>query len=127
MSQTQRQITGSQAETSAERYLARRGLKTVVRNYQCRAGEIDLVMLDPNDAETEVLVFVEVRFRPADALVPAIETVDAHKQRRLIQAARHFLMSEPRFEEHPCRFDVIAVESLEDEPHWLINAFETTA
>lgn len=127
MSQTRQQITGLQAEAAAERYLSRRGLKTVVRNYHCRAGEIDLVMLDPNDAEAEVLVFVEVRFRPADALVQALETVDAHKQRRLIQAARHFLMSETRFEEHPCRFDVIAVESLEDEPYWLTNAFETTA
>lgn len=127
MSQTPRQITGLQAEASAERFLTGRGLKTVMRNYQCRAGEIDLVMLDPNDAEAEVLVFVEVRFRPADALVPAIETVDAHKQRRLIQAARHFLMSETRFEEHPCRFDVIGMESLEEEPQWLINAFETTA
>ena len=125
MTPTPRQASGIEAEAAAERFLHRRGLKTVVRNYQCRSGEIDLVMLDPSEPDAEVLVFVEVRFRPTDAMVSAIETVDERKQRKLIQAARHFLMIRTEFEEHPCRFDVIGVECLEEEPEWIANAFET--
>ena len=49
---------GSGAEGLAERFLSRRGLMVVRRNYRCRRGEIDLVMRD-----TDTLVFVEVRRR----------------------------------------------------------------
>ncbi|MGY6555855.1 MAG: YraN family protein [Wenzhouxiangella sp.] len=127
MNQTARQISGAEAEAMAERFLFAQGLRLVERNYRCRAGEIDLVMLDPVDAAAEQLVFVEVRFRPPGALVSAIETVDERKQHKLIQAARHFLMNHPAFAEHPCRFDVIGVEALEEAPHWIANAFETAA
>ena len=126
MTQTRRQASGAEAEAAAERFLTGKGLHTVARNYQCRSGEIDLVMLDCSEPDEEVLVFVEVRFRPHDAMVSAVETVDERKQRKLIQAARHFLMTRTEFEEHPCRFDVIGVECLEDEPNWVANAFETT-
>lgn len=126
MSPSERQASGSQAEALAESFLQRQGLQTVVRNYHCRGGEIDLVMLDPDRPEGNVLVFVEVRYRPPDAMVSAIETVDRNKQRKLIQAARHFLMTRTEFQEHPCRFDVIGVECLEDDPHWISDAFETT-
>lgn len=127
MSRTARQINGAEAEALAERFLYRQGMRLVERNYRCRAGEIDLVMLDAGDPATDQLVFVEVRFRPPGALVSAIETVDERKQHKVIQAARHFLMNNPAFEEHPCRFDVIGVEALDEEPQWIANAFETTA
>ncbi|HET6592353.1 MAG TPA: YraN family protein, partial [Xanthomonadales bacterium] len=42
----------------AEKMLRGRGLRPVARNYHCRCGEIDLIMLDAS-----VLVFVEVRYR----------------------------------------------------------------
>lgn len=126
MSQTARQISGAEAEAVAVRFLFGQGLRLVQRNYRCRAGEIDLVMLDAGDPAAEQLVFVEVRFRPPGALVSAVETIDERKQHKLIQAARHFLMNHPAFEEHPCRFDVIGIEALEEDPHWIANAFETT-
>lgn len=126
MSLTERQLSGGEAEALAEGFLQRQGLSTVQRNYRCRAGEIDLVMRDPRDPEAEQLVFVEVRFRPVGALVSAVETVDERKQAKIILAARHFLMNHPAFDEHPCRFDVIGVEALDQEPHWITNAFEAT-
>lgn len=124
MSLTERQLSGTEAEALAERFLSRRGLSMVQRNYRCRAGEIDLIMLDPSEPPPEPLVFVEVRFRPPGAMVSAIDTVDQRKQHKVVTAARHFLMNHPAFQEHPCRFDVIGVESLDEEPHWVVNAFE---
>ena len=40
-------MLGRTAEARAQAWLERAGLVLVVRNYRCRVGEIDLVMLDP--------------------------------------------------------------------------------
>jgi putative endonuclease len=115
---------GKLGERQAEDWLHERGLRTVVRNYQCRAGEIDLIMLDPNPADTEVLAFVEVRLRGPGARVDGIDSVDQHKQRRLVAAARHFLMCHPEWCEHACRFDVIGISDGEGDLRWIPDAFE---
>ncbi len=115
---------GELGERQAEDWLHERGLRTVVRNYQCRAGEIDLVMLDPDSSDTEVLAFVEVRLRGPGARVDSIDSVDEHKQRRLIAAARHFLMSHPEWCEHACRFDVIGISDVDGDLRWIPDAFE---
>lgn len=124
MSQTVQQASGQQGEAAAESLLTRQGLKVLTRNYRCRAGEIDLVMLDPDTADGDVIVFVEVRLRSAGAMVEAMETVDQHKQRKLSQAAQHFLMSKPAYANHACRFDVVAINDPDSKPVWLPNAFD---
>lgn len=126
MSLTERQLNGQSGEAQAESLMASSGLQVVERNYRCRAGEIDLVMIEPGTADGDVLVFVEVRKRAPGAMVEAIETVDRNKQRKLIQAARHFLMAHPVFATSPCRFDVIAIDDPDDKPCWLRNAFEAS-
>ena len=126
MSRTARQLRGQRGEDDAEALLQRSGLETVERNYRCRAGAIDLIMLDPASADGSVLVFVEVRLRAPGARVDAVETVDRAKQQRLIQAARHFLMNRPVFGEHACRFDVIAIDDPDRPPTWIRNAFEAS-
>lgn len=115
---------GDQGEQHAERWLAERGLQLVERNYQCRTGEIDLVMVDPNPRDTEVLAFVEVRLRGPGARVGSIDSIDERKQRRLINAARHFLMSRPEWQEHACRFDVVGIDGEEGRLRWIPGAFE---
>ncbi|HSH27773.1 MAG TPA: YraN family protein [Wenzhouxiangella sp.] len=119
-----RRRRGDQGEQQAERWLAERGLKLVERNYQCRAGEIDLVMLDPHPSDTEVLAFVEVRLRGPGARVDSIDSIDERKQRRLITAARHFLMSNPQWQEHACRFDVVGIDGKDGRIRWIPGAFE---
>ncbi|MCE3286101.1 MAG: hypothetical protein K0R70_2357, partial [Steroidobacteraceae bacterium] len=51
-------VLGRRAEDLALRHLERAGLELLTRNYRCRAGEIDLVMLEP---VRRTLVLVEVR------------------------------------------------------------------
>jgi putative endonuclease len=101
-------------EAAAERYLRRRGLKLVSRNYRARRGEIDLVMR--HGAE---LVFVEVRQRRRPEYGSAAATVGPAKQRRLLAAASEYLQ---RNGDQPCRFDVVAFEG-DTEPHWIRDAF----
>lgn len=115
---------GQHGETQAETHLIERGLRLIERNYRCRAGEIDLVMLDPNPADTEVLAFIEVRLRGIGARVDSLDSVDEYKQQRLISAARHFLMSRPEWSEHACRFDVVGIDGEQGDLRWIPGAFE---
>ena len=68
---------GERGEQIALRYLEGRGLRTVDRNFRCRLGEIDLIMLDG-----DCLVFVEVRYRSGKRIAPAVLTVDRFKQQK---------------------------------------------
>lgn len=95
--------SGAIAERAAQRWLQSRGLKPITRNYRCRMGELDLIMLDGAE-----LVFVEVRLRSHAGYGSAVESITAVKCRRLWQAARHFLACEPRWSDRRCRFDVMA-------------------
>lgn len=114
-----KRLTGRRAEQKAERYLKSQGLKLVQRNWHCRHGEIDLIMRDD-----EYLVFVEVRMRSASAFADGVASVDHFKQVKLGQAAAIFLSEQPRWQQHPCRFDVIGIEGEGGSIHWIRNAFE---
>lgn len=110
---------GKRAEQLAFDYLIDQGLFPVARNFYCRGGEIDLIMLDD-----DCLIFVEVRFRMTDAFARAIDTVDARKQRKIIRTAAMFLARNHRFGNTIMRFDVVAIEGTEPATiDWLKDAF----
>lgn len=97
---------GDAAEDAALRHLEAQGLRLLQRNYRTPGrggGEIDLILREPGGT----LVFVEVRQRASTRQGGAAASITATKQRRIVFAARHFLLrwgSEP-----PCRFDVVLV------------------
>jgi putative endonuclease len=95
---------GEPGEELACQHLRGRGLRIAVRNYRCRAGEIDIVAWDG-----ETLVFVEVKERRGDSHGRAVEAVTALKRARVIRAARLYAASEG-LSEAPIRFDVIAID-----------------
>nr|WP_275973329.1 YraN family protein [Pseudomonas marianensis] len=121
MTHVDRQHRGQEAEDTAKHYLERQGLRLVQRNWSCRSGELDLVMLDG-----DTVVFVEVRYRRHAAWGGALESVDRRKQQKLIKTAQLFLQRETRWARHPCRFDVIAIEAGRSSaaPNWIRNAFD---
>lgn len=105
---------GSETESRALEWFAlnRRGV-LVKKNYRCKQGEIDLIFEErsftlydaplrrslPKNQQIPIheplteLVFVEVRYRPKEALVSGIESVGWKKQLRMKRAAEHFLAS----------------------------------
>ena len=109
---------GDAAEDRALDHLRRAGLRLVARNYRTPGrggGEIDLVM-----REGATLVFVEVRRRASGGHGGAAGSIGWTKQRRIVFAARHFLLrlgAPP-----PCRFDVVTVE--DGRIAWLRAAFD---
>jgi putative endonuclease len=114
---TEKRVVGDDAERIAEQYLHEHGLKTIARNYQCRYGEIDLIMQDG-----EVLVFAEVRYRASKDFGGAAASIHVAKQRRIIAAAGHYLTAirQPP----PCRFDAILLNKLNiANVEWMKDAF----
>ena len=110
---------GDAAEDEALKYLRGQGLRLLVRNYRTPGrggGEVDLIMHAP-DGTT---VFVEVRKRSSLRHGGAAASVGGIKQRRIIFAARHYLMRLPAMP--PCRFDVVVVETTGVQ--WLVAAFD---
>ena len=107
---------GLDAESRARQYLVERGLRPITRNFRCRVGEIDLVMLDAG-----CLVFVEVRYRRNCRFVDPGMTVDIHKQRKLIRTAALYIAHRPKYATSTVRFDVVAVEG--DTMRWIRDAF----
>jgi putative endonuclease len=118
--QTTKQV-GDAAEEEALRYLMKQGLRLRMRNYRTPGrggGEIDLIMQAP-DGTT---VFVEVRKRASTRHGGAAASVGGIKQRRIIFAARHYLMHLRALP--PCRFDVVIVEP--EGVQWLQAAFDAS-
>lgn len=119
------QAIGAAGERDAEQYLKHQGLILVERNYRCRSGEIDLIMLEPDPEDVDILVFIEVRLRGDGARTDGIDSVDRGKQRRLITTAKHYLLANPQWNEHPCRFDVVGLHPEKTTLAWVRHAFET--
>jgi putative endonuclease len=110
---------GNAFEQRALEYLQRQRMRFVARHFVCRGGEIDLVMRD-GEGNDRTLVFVEVRARRSRRFAAAAASIGVHKQRRLIHAAKHYLMTwcgpVPA-----CRFDVVAFDA--GRIIWLRDAF----
>lgn len=113
---------GNQAEAIALKYLLGQGLTLVQQNYLTPLGEIDIIMIDKL---SQILVFIEVRYRSNTAFGSAVETVDGKKQAKIIKTAQHYLQQNSKYKDWICQFDVIGVESDLKYPkiNWIKNAF----
>jgi putative endonuclease len=104
-----RQTTGDAFEALASQYLEKQGLTVLARQLTCPLGEVDLVLRHGN-----TLVFAEVRARTHASHGGAAASITAHKQRRLIRAAKwHLSALANRFfagSTPACRIDVITFD-----------------
>jgi putative endonuclease len=99
------QATGRRGEDLAHRYLERRGMTVVARNWQPSVGqgEIDLVAW-----EGERLVFVEVKARSSDDFSAPERNVDAQKRDAVTRAARNYARR-AGVDWERVRFDLVSV------------------
>ena len=110
---------GDAAENLALAHLRAQGMRLLERNYRTPGrggGEIDLIMRDTDGT----LVFVEVRQRSRSDHGGAAASIGLAKRRRIVWAARHYLMRWPQMP--PCRFDVVVVEP--SGTQWIAAAFD---
>jgi putative endonuclease len=112
---------GDAGEDEALAYLQDQGLRLLQRNYRTPGrggGEIDLIM----QAADGTVVFVEVRKRSRSDFGGAAASIGPTKQRRIVLAARHYLMRWRRMP--PTRFDVVLLDG--EGPVWLQAAFDAS-
>lgn len=112
---------GDAAEDRALRHLQAQGLQLVQRNYRTPGrggGEIDLIVCDRDGT----LVFVEVRHRGQDDPAGALASITSAKRKRIVFAARHYLLNLCR--EPACRFDVVTLDG--EALQWYPAAFDAS-
>ena len=98
-----RQTLGKTGEDLACAELAQRGYEILERRYRTRYGEIDIIARSGPS-----LVFVEVKTRGGRAFGGAAEGVTWQKRRRLVRLATEYVVQR-RYDDCPCRFDVVAI------------------
>jgi putative endonuclease len=116
-------------EDAALSHLRQSALQLLTRNFTCRVGEIDLVMLDKHGADKNTrdqIVFVEIRYRNPNARGDGLASVGAGKRAKLIRTAAVYLQANPKLAGMPCRFDVVACGGTTDSPSfdWIRAAFD---
>lgn len=116
-------------ENAALSHLRQSALELLARNFTCRWGEIDLIMLDkggPGKNMRDQIVFVEIRYRNPNARGDGLASVGAGKRAKLIRAAAIYLQAHPKLSAMPCRFDVVACGGTPDCPSfdWIRAAFD---
>ena len=105
---------GTFYEKAVADYLSRQGIRIVTNNYRCRLGEIDLIGEDEN-----TLIFFEVKFRRNDKYGSPFDAIDYKKQKRIINAAKFYLMSYPT--DKYIRFDAVGIT--DNSIEWIKDAF----
>jgi putative endonuclease len=108
-------------ENAALAHLRRAGLEPLTRNFNCRFGEIDLVMRGADG-----VVFVEVRYRQSAQHGDGVASVGHGKREKLVRAASVYLQAHPKLAAEPCRFDVIGCSGTPEQPQfdWTRDAFD---
>jgi putative endonuclease len=106
---------GLDAESHAAAMLAERGFSILGRRFRSPAGEIDLIA-----ASDSHLSFVEVKNRRT--LAEAAWSVTPRQQRRIVEAAGHWLQCFPEYGDRDITFDAILVAPRQH-PEYIPDAF----
>ncbi|MBD3882587.1 YraN family protein [Phormidium tenue FACHB-886] len=101
---------GNLAEKLVAHWLIAQGWQIRERRWQCRFGELDLVVDTAIQPHSQIIAFVEVKARSrgnwdANGLL----AITPQKQEKLRQSAHLFLAAHPTLASLPCRFDVALV------------------
>jgi putative endonuclease len=98
-----RQTLGAAGEDAALRPYLARGYHLVARNWRCRIGELDLILM-----RSDVLVICEVKARRGTGYGGGWEAVTARKQAKIRAVSQAFLQASGAWPPS-VRFDVASV------------------
>ena len=110
---------GAASEAAAASFLKSKGLQIIDQNFRCKMGEIDLIA-----REKDTLVFIEVRHRKSTRFGSPAETVNYHKQQKIIKTSLYYLQIHKL--DAPCRFDIIESQKYFKSYrfNWIKSAFD---
>lgn len=108
---------GKWGEDVAARYLVDNGYRIIQRDWKSGHRDIDIVA-----SNGKVVVFVEVKTRRNRLYAEPITSVDYRKMQNLRVAMNHYIKSNRM--DKPCRFDVITVIGMPEDPTPEVNHIE---
>jgi putative endonuclease len=111
---------GDQAEKRALKFLQKKGYKLKDKNFHCRYGEIDLIMMNKQNE----LIFVEVRCRNNTSHGDGFASITTQKQSKIRNSAEYYLQVH-QLNEQACRCDAISVQlnGRQTKIEWIQDAF----
>jgi putative endonuclease len=112
-------LLGKEGEALASKTLKRQGYRIIEENFHSARGEVDIIA-----KQKGVLVFIEVKARSNDNFGTPFDAVDQRKQKRIIHAAKTYLLKKG-LTDVKVRFDVVGVHTSERPPRVeiLVDAF----
>jgi putative endonuclease len=110
--------TGLSAEGRAAAFLMLKGYRILAKRFRTPHGEIDIVARRRN-----LVAFVEVKARAS--LDEAAYAITARQQRRIIEAAKAWLMAHPEHADFELRFDAVLIAPRRL-PRHLLAAFDAS-
>ncbi len=99
-----RKDIGRLGESLAAEYLKNEGFNIIEINYNCPAGEIDIIA-----KEYDYLVFIEVRTKSGSGFGSPEESITKTKKKHMIESAYTYLGEKDKMQSN-WRIDFIAVE-----------------
>jgi putative endonuclease len=107
-----RKESGEFGEGLAVSHLLSQGFTLAERNWRPgREGEIDIIAYD-----REVLVFIEVKTRFNDKYGEPLQAVTNGKRKQMAYLAKRYLYDKQLYGRVDCRFDVIGIKLVENQP-----------
>lgn len=107
-------IFGAEAENWACEFLTEQGYQILEKNFRYQKGEIDLIAFFENE-----IIFIEVKARKKNSLIPPEQAVNHKKIKLLISTAHHYLTENEI--EFNARFDIISIEGHKKDKSLIIN------
>ena len=115
-------LLGAYGEILASRYLRYHGYELITAHFNCRLGEIDLIVEDKKH-----ICFVEVKTRSENMLYAPADAVDFSKRNKIILASQIYLKG-TMIKKQP-RYDIVEVYFKDEEPvkiNHIEDAFDST-
>ncbi|MBR5597231.1 MAG: YraN family protein [Lachnospiraceae bacterium] len=107
--------TGTAYEIIAAEYLKKQGMQILEMNYMASRGEIDII-----GKQSEMLIFIEVKYRKNASYGHPWEAISIEKQRKICYAAKQYIFMKQWKKQ--IRFDVVSICG--NDIFWFPNAFE---
>ena len=98
--------------------LCEAGFRIVLRNFRCRAGELDIVA-----RRSTLLVIAEVRLRTRSDYGGAGASITRRKRLRIVTTARYLLHRRPALASLTIRFDTLLFDGPDGALEWIEDAF----
>jgi len=115
-----RRAIGFEGERRAVEFLKTEGFRILKTNYRTKMGEIDIIA-----KKDDLIAFVEVKTRHSYAYGRPEEAVDRRKRKRIIKAAKYYLIENDLYDKQDIRFDVLSLTTKKStfEIDYFENAF----